>query len=248
MTLSPLPKPTDEWLRHALRLIGYLLLLLSFIDFIAILVPPQLTVATWEFQVVGELVERAPVPLLGLGFVLFGEVNQKKRLIFVCLARTCFVVGILFIALIPFGLSAAWRINTQNNNQVTAQVQQRLAQIDQRKKILNTTTARNLDTAFTLLNRQGRLRGIETPQALKERLFSEVNQLEQTTRQDAENIRKQLRLTLLKNSLKWNLGALFTAIIYLLLWQIIRGHSKNKEIKSVRRGWVNFDDHAESSD
>ena len=39
----------------------------------------------------------------------------------------------------------------------------------------------------------------------------------------AEQTRKTQRLGLLKNSIKWNLGALISGCLYLLIWQFTRG-------------------------
>ena len=54
-----------------LRMIGYILLVFSLIDYIGILIPPRLTDPPWEFQAMGRLVEHVWSPLLGLAFVFF---------------------------------------------------------------------------------------------------------------------------------------------------------------------------------
>ncbi len=52
------------------RLVGYGLLVLALFDLIHILIPLQLMNPMWEFQTVGALVERVPVPLLQGYFIL----------------------------------------------------------------------------------------------------------------------------------------------------------------------------------
>jgi membrane-bound ClpP family serine protease len=53
------------------------------------------------------LVERSPVPLIGLVLVLVGE---KNFLIFQFLSKACLVVGVLFLLLLPLFISSTWRI------------------------------------------------------------------------------------------------------------------------------------------
>lgn len=61
------------------RLVGYGLLVLALFDFIHILIPLRLMNPMWEFQTTGALVERVPVPLLGLMLVFYGETSSRKR-------------------------------------------------------------------------------------------------------------------------------------------------------------------------
>jgi len=59
--------------RSSFRIAGYGLLGLSLFDIIDIL--SHFGDPGWEFQIVRNLVERAPVPLLGLVLVFVGEKN-----------------------------------------------------------------------------------------------------------------------------------------------------------------------------
>jgi BRCT domain type II-containing protein len=63
-----------------LRVTGYGLLMLAFFDFSQILVPPRFTNPTWEFQMMGSLVERVSVPLIGLVLVFYGDLSYRRQL------------------------------------------------------------------------------------------------------------------------------------------------------------------------
>ncbi|WP_245395667.1 HpsJ-like protein, cyanoexosortase A-associated [Anthocerotibacter panamensis] len=219
----------EAWLRASFRLVGYLLLATALLDILVVFAPPHFTDPVWEFQMMGALVDRVPVPILGLGFVFFGclsteqtRVEQMSRAshpVLVALSWLCLVVGVLFLALLPLGLNATWRINTANNRQISSQEVKQLAQIQQRKEQLNQATAKNLDDAFALLNRRG-FKGVNSGQQLKERLFSDVAALEKQIKENAEKDRTQLRLNLLRDAFRWNLGALFAGLVYIFLWRI----------------------------
>lgn len=62
-----------------LRWVGYGLLVLALMDVVDILLPPQLMNPAWEFQTIGALVERVPVPLLGLALVFFDGISSRKN-------------------------------------------------------------------------------------------------------------------------------------------------------------------------
>lgn len=68
------------------RLAGYTLLSLFLLDLLAILIPFNFTNPVWEFQLANQLVERAPVPILALIFVLIGE-SQFRFFKFFVLAQ-----------------------------------------------------------------------------------------------------------------------------------------------------------------
>jgi hypothetical protein len=128
----------EEFLRMLSRLVGYALLALVFLDIVDIFIPLKLSDANWEFQVVGNLVERVPVPALGLLLVLYGE--KRARLIkFISILSI--LVGILFLLLIPLGISSTLRIDKQNNAQISAQANQQLANLQQFKTQLNNPKA-----------------------------------------------------------------------------------------------------------
>ena len=61
------------------RVLGYGLLLLALFDIIEMFIPPNFMNPAWEFQTIGALVERVPVPLIGLVLVFFGERHSRTK-------------------------------------------------------------------------------------------------------------------------------------------------------------------------
>ncbi len=112
-----------EWRSVALlRLAGYGLLLLSLFDYINIFTPPRFTNPVWEFQVMGEMVEKMPVPLIGFAFVFFGKDAYRKDLEEIAikvLSWLALVLGIMFLLLIPLGVNNTLRIDNFNTEQST---------------------------------------------------------------------------------------------------------------------------------
>lgn len=216
----------SEWSSRSLfRWVGYGLLTLAVFDVINILIPPRLMNPTWEFQTIGALVERVPVPLLGLVLIFYEGANLRgkfEKTVLKVLSWASLVVGVLYLLLIPLALGNTWRINGQNNAQVTAQSSQRLAQIQQIKSQLNNATPQELNNLLSRLSSQGRAPNIGNSGELKNQLASEIAQAEKTLKAQSETSKKSTRLALLKNSIKWNLGALVSGVLFIHIWYATR--------------------------
>jgi len=213
----------SEWRSATLfRWVGYGLLILALFDVVDILVPPQLMNPVWEFQAAGSLVERVPVPLIGLILVFFDGANLRgkwEKPILRLLSWAAVGVGVLFLLLIPILIGDAVRLNNQNNVQVGAQVSQQSSQIQQFKTQLNQASSQDLGVLYDRLNAQGRAGSIASPEELKKQLASEVAQAEKRLQTDAESTRQAQFKSLLKNAGKWGLGALVSGILFIRIGQ-----------------------------
>ncbi len=207
---------TNEWSFGPLfRIAGYALLALSLLDLIEMFVPPRFTDPAWEFQLVNNLVERVPVPLLGLVLVLVGE--QSFR-IFKFLSSACLVVGLLFLLIVPLAASSAWRIERLNQlqfNQQTAQIQQIRAQLNQ------ATTDAEINNVLARLNPQGPPPQINNPQETKRQILGKIAQAEQIAKAQIAN-RAGTTENRLKRTVKSILGALISAAVFLTIWRKTR--------------------------
>ncbi len=202
-----------------LRRIGYCLLLLALFDVIDIIVPPRFMNPTWEFQVIGALVERVAVPLLGLGLVFYGEEDVRfkwERLLLKFLSWAALVAGVLFLLLAPLIFVDRSRINDQINYQINNQVSQQVAGFERLEKQLgNATTATDIANVVASLKIQGLPPNIQNPQEVKSRLLSEATKAKGKIRPQVEAAWADRRLTLLKNSVKWFLGSLVSGILFI---------------------------------
>lgn len=212
-----------DWRYSSLvRLVGYALSTLALLDFINIFIPLRFTNPVWEFQMIGALVEHVPVPLIGLVFVFYGEGNYRSKvemIVVKCLSWACLAVGLLFLLLLPLGINNTWRINVQNNIQISNQSSQQLSQILQFKERLNQAkTNEDIYGLLTLLNHTSRSPNIKNPQELKSKLLLEVTNAEKTVNAQTEATRLNTRQELLKNSIKWNLGTLISGVMFIWIW------------------------------
>ncbi len=202
-----------------LRLLGYGLLILTLFDIINIFIPPSFMNPAWEFQAFSALVEHTAVPLIGVGLVFFGEWQDRTKLehrLLKYLSWLFLGIGVLFLLLLPLGLSNAWHINNQNNVQVIDQVSQQKVQLEQIRERLNKSSDQELINVAKKFNQTNFL---TNPQKLKDQLLSTINENERKAEVQSKNARKNLFDSLLKNCIKLFLEELIVGILFIYVWR-----------------------------
>ena len=203
-----------------LRCLGYGLLILALFDIVEMLVPPNFMNPAWEFQTIGALVERVPVPLIGFAFVFYGEMNSRSRWEFPVLkilSWLALVMGVIYILSIPLGVINAARLQRQSASQIHTVSKQQITRAEQVEKQLNLATPEQIDN---LLKRQGRSLEAQKPEKLKQQLLGEVFQVKQKIKSQAKATESSRGLSLLKKAVKWNLGAVVAGILYINIWRV----------------------------
>lgn len=202
-----------------LRMLGYGLLLLAFFDVVEMLVPPNFMNPAWEFQAFGSLVERVPVPLIGFALIFYGEMYSRSKWEFLTLklfSWLSLLLAITFLLLIPLGIGNTVRLSKQSAVQITTASQQQLTQAAQVEQQLNQATPEQINQ---FLKSQGRSLDGKSPQEVKTQILSDVSKAKAQIKTQAERTQSSQRLNLLKNSVKWNLGALVSAALFFSFWK-----------------------------
>lgn len=209
-----------------LHLIGYGLLILGAIDLLEILIPPLLMNPRWEFQAFGQIIERVPVPLIGFGFIFLGGKEDRAAWeikVMEVLSWATLLIGILYFLLLPLGVLNTLRIDRLNRQDITAQTNAVQEQIQQAKEQLATIqTAEELQILVNVLS------GADIPPIpagdtqlddLKQALTSSLEENEAALEIEARQTLRSRRQDLIETSVKWNLGALITGTLYVLIWR-----------------------------
>jgi hypothetical protein len=209
-----------------LRWVGYGLLALAIFDWVELLIPLQLMNPAWELQTIGHLVEKVPVLLVGAVLVFLGdreEIEGIEKGALKGLSWCMLLLGVLYFLLIPLGLFNTSRLERQASQRVNAQVEQTQKLAEQaRGSLAQVTNAGDLQILLTHL----REAGITLPAgdaadlgSLKAQVHQEIAVTERRVNQQARETLATERFGLLKKSLKWNLGALVAAALFMILWQ-----------------------------
>lgn len=210
------------WSVAVFRKIGYGLLLLALFDLIATLFPLNFMNPLWQFETMGAIVERVAVPLIGLVLVFFGEEKfrssfEQKLLKF--LRWLCLLVGVLFFFLIPLGLVSTIQVKKINDIQIAGQFKQQQQRIDRVEKQLNIIQDQDLEN---FIKSQGRSLDGQSPQQARDQFLEKIKKDKKQLQTQFEQAKATRRLTLLKNLVKWSLGALVSGILFIYIWLLTR--------------------------
>ncbi|WP_017652412.1 HpsJ family protein [Fortiea contorta] len=202
-----------------LRTLGYGLLLLALFDIVEMLVPPSFMNPAWEFSTFGAIVERVPVPLIGLGLVFYGNLHSRSKWEFLSLrffSWLTLVLTVVFILLIPLSVVNTVRLSKQNVSQINALSDQQISQAEQIEKRVNQATPEQINN---LLKAQNQPLGEKSTQEQKNQILSQVSQAKAQIKTQAEAAQSSRNVNLFKNSVKWNLGSLVAAALYFTFWK-----------------------------
>jgi hypothetical protein len=209
--------------------VGYGFLLLTLFNLLEIFVPPRFMNPVWEFQMLGAMVERVPVPLIGLVLVFCGEPNLRarwERPILKFLSWAALLFAVWFLLLIPLGVINTVRIDRNSNEEISTKVKQEIVKFKQFKSQLEEAeTKEELENLLLRLDRQALLPAIANSQQLesvKQQISSSLVKSKTKITTEAEETQANRRLTLFKKSIKWNLGALVSACLFFFIWQNTR--------------------------
>ena len=210
-----------------LRLVGYILLVFSLIDYIAILIPPHLTDPTWELQTAGLFVDHIWAPLLGLVLIFFYTkkrwVSPREITILRCLSWLSFFLGLVYLLMLPLGINNSLTIYFNNSNQITNQAAQQTHLLQKLNQQLNAaTTADQLKTIAKIINPQSDTQLKTPPQELKNQLSQRIQAAEKNVSNTAKVVKQQQSIKLMKDAVRVNLGELLAGVCLITIWNLTR--------------------------
>ncbi|NJN23357.1 MAG: hypothetical protein HC810_01750 [Acaryochloridaceae cyanobacterium RL_2_7] len=206
------------------HILGYGILLLTLVDVFTIVFPPRFMNPTWEFQSFGQCIERAPVLFLALVLIFFGEGNPRGKIerVFVkVLSWITLVLALLCFVLVPLGIFNTIRIDQTNEQRANFELSQQLSQLRQVKtQVEEAESAEDLRGLVSLLGSGGSAPSLDSEDLSQTqgRLFEILKNREQLFVADSSRQISKKHRALIKQSFKWNLGAVITGTLLLLSW------------------------------
>ena len=205
-------------------LVGYGLLVFSLFDYLHIVIPPQFTNFVWEFQTIGALVEHVATALLGLAIIFYrpqGYVTELERKLLGCLSWVSLLLGIIYLLMLPLGITDTWRLYRATEAQVSAQISQQIQPLQQLQAKLNQAkTDEQLKQVLASLTPENRIPEIQQPQKVRDTVLTKISQSQQNIKKQAQAVGANQKKALLKDSVKWNLGALIAGSLFIVIWYL----------------------------
>ena len=203
--------------------IGYFILVLTFLDYVFLLIPPRFLNPTWELNIIGHLVENVWAPLLGFALVFIRQQNGFRKLelkLLSWLSRLMLLMAIIYFLSAPLILSNTIKIQQKSFSSLKNQLETQKNQVAQFKKQLSQIPDRQL--ANYLRQRQSQQSSSTKSSSSNTLLQQAFERVEQEQIKSAEQIKtayKKQKFSLIKKSLKWCIGALFSGGIFLVFWR-----------------------------
>ncbi len=203
------------------RLAGYGLLTLTLFDVVSAFIPFQISDKAWQFQTAGGFVERSAVPLIGFVMAFYGNDegrNKRESLVLRFLSWLALLTGAFYLALLvvlfinvpPLSDNGQEQINAQYNPEIT-----KLQQIQAQVEKASTTQLESLMKSNKAIT-------ITDPQVFKSKLLQDAAAAEKNLQARAALTKTSQKQALVKNAVKWGLGALVSAVLFIRIWAATR--------------------------
>lgn len=241
MTTTDTPTPVLPIVR-VLIIVGLLLVLTFFLDFVVQLSSPQFSSVEWQVNVMNELINRGVVPLIGLTLVYTGYWYQKlggsspptptnlaawqdpKFWTFVLAT----LLGLLFVLIIPLHFSKLGELVGQTVQQVDQQAAQTELQLQQeQQRIQSAVNSGELDKLLKNpqlpSNQQAILQQLkQDPEALDKQVKQQLAEVKKQQDEAVSRAHKEAWLTRTRMELRSIVLAIGFAVIG---WTGLRDHS-----------------------
>jgi len=225
---------------NLLRFAGYGLLLLSFANFADALLPPKFgQSAAWEFETLGKIVGTSPVPIIALILIFYGESTARSALgknVLKILSWFSLVLSIFYIVMTLIGVSAAIRINNDNETQASFLLSQQLTQFNTAKENLKNTNDANLLRAAEFIERRSPNLQLNKSNltVLRGQLETEINKNESEIRTKVAETKSSAFRQLIKRAAKSYFEALVSAAVLFGIWSQTKWTRSN--VKRKKKG------------
>lgn len=205
------------------NVIGYVLATYSIVEFVNILYPLQLTNPQWEFQTFGKLVDNIWGLLIGFALIFFRTSVPVRKLELRFLSLLSWLVlglGIVYFLMVPLATLDVWKLErraTQNYQATLARGQEQVANL---RGALQTgdIPPQQLQTIGASLQVA---RDSEVP--LEQQILGALEQRQSQAIQNLDLQRDRFRKNLLRQALKWTIGAILGGFSLCWLWFLAGG-------------------------
>jgi hypothetical protein len=201
---------------YLFRAVGYGLLLLTVFDVFSAIIPPQFGNPGWLFQTAGGFVERSAVPLIGFILVFYDDRDARKKrelIVLRLLSWIALLSGIFYLALVVVFFLTPQGLNDNAQAQVKAQIEPEITKQQQIQAQFEKAQPAQIE-AFMKNNR---VTGMDAP-AFKAKMVQNAALTEKNLKERMTLTNNGQRMALIKNAVKWALGAMVTGVLFIKIW------------------------------
>ncbi|MGA0201361.1 MAG: HpsJ family protein [Prochlorotrichaceae cyanobacterium] len=235
--------PSNNRLISSLRVLGYAFFMLLLLDYGFLLISAQFTNPNWEYQTIGRLTETVWLPILTLALIFIPDIHpeQEDNLRFWFAIHSfswmSLFLALLYLMMTPLLIMDGLRIDRINQAQLTQGQLQQETVFQRFNEGIQNLDSLEIENILSAYQAQGNAPNIQTSEEFKSLLLSQAKtQVEQNTLEQQSRFKTQ-RKNLIKQTVKWGLGNLISAITFFYIWDlskkvIVRWKAKIKTLES----------------
>jgi len=189
------------------------------LDVVESVIPVQWMNPAWELQVIGAMVERSPVPLIGIVLFFYGDGFMRSRwtwLLSRVLSWMALVVGAGLLLTLPLMVADTSRLIKRVEVQVTGQMQQQALQSD---RVMAEVEGASAASLTNLLTRMGRVMEGQTEAEARDALLGELRKTREEGLDRARQMVEEQKFILMKRSWKWGVQSVLVAFVLIYTWR-----------------------------
>lgn len=206
-----------------INLAGYVILFLVLLDRLFLLSSSQFFDPNWAYNTAGNLVDNVWGLLLGTLLIFYRRdqdlIKPMEFKFLSFLSWFILIIGISYFLITPIILGNAFRIYRTGQGQVITQVDLQKTQIQQYARQLDRATPSQLNALLANYQQQNAQTEVETTEQLKATLVKEAKQTQVRNQQELQTKLSQQTKSLIKNTIKWIIGAIISGVFFVLTWR-----------------------------
>ncbi len=201
---------------------GYALLLVTLVLYVSFFIPPAFGNPAWQLQLMGNLVQNLAFPAVGLTLAFYGARNwrlKRELVLMQVFSYGALLAALLFMMLLPLGLSSTFRLYNQGQADLVQGLDQRLSAL---QRVENQVEKATTDAQINELIAQMKVQtpsGI-SPKQVKEQMEVQITQARAKLQNSTELQKKEQQFSIIKNFVQQALIAIIAAGIFMWLWWI----------------------------
>jgi hypothetical protein len=203
------------------RLAGYGLLILTLFDVASAFIWVPLNDRAWQFQTAGIFVEKSVVPLIGFVMAFYGNDEARKKreqLVLRLLSWISLLTGVFYLVLLVILFINVPGLSDSGQEQINAQYTPEITRLQQLQSQVEKAPTTQIE-AFMKSNKSV---NITDPNVFKSKLLQDAATAEKNLQARATITKNNQRQGLIKNAVKWGLGALVSAVLFIRIWAATR--------------------------
>ena len=208
-----------------INLVGYVILSLVLLDYGFLLISSQLFDPTWAYNTAGKLVENVWGLLLGFIHIFYrcdqDIIKPTESFFLKIVSWFTLLVGIGYFLITPVIVGNGFRIYRSDQAQVISQIDIQKTQVEQYIQQLEGANEQQLNGLLQRYTVEQNSSAISKNSAdkIKSKLLVEVRNQQIKAEGQLKTEFNQKKSNLFKTTAKWSIGAIISAMCFVLIWR-----------------------------